>query len=132
MTRKPFAPQGVAATGAPYSPGLEFGDLVFTSGQVPIDPETGKLSNAAFADQVRLALNNVDAVLRAGGSDLAHALKVTVYLTDMARFGEMNEVYKTFFSGSPPVRTCIEVGALPFGAEIEVEAIGCKSGAGLG
>lgn len=108
---------------------MEFGDLVFTSGQVPIDPETGKLSDAAFSDQVRLTLKNVDAVLRAGGSDLAHALKVTVYLTDMTHFAEMNEVYKTFFAGDPPVRTCIEVAALPFGAEIEIEAIGCKVGA---
>lgn len=129
MTRKTFTPAGAPKAGAPYSPGLEFGDLVFTSGQVPIDPATGVLSGAEFADQVRLTLENVDAVLRAGGSDLAHALKVTVYLTDMGRFGEMNEVYKTFFPGDPPVRTCIQVAALPFGAEIEMEAIGCK-GAG--
>jgi 2-iminobutanoate/2-iminopropanoate deaminase len=127
MAREVVAPGGTARTGAPYSPGIAFGDLVFTAGQVPIDPASGKLADAPFADQVRLTLGNVDAVLRAGGSDLGHALKVTVYLTDMARFAEMNDVYKTFFSGDPPVRTCIEVAALPFGAEIEIEAIGCKA-----
>lgn len=124
--RKPVFPSRGASTGAPYSPGIELENLVFTSGQVPLDPATGKILDAPFADQVRLTLDNVEAVLSAAGTSLAKAVKVTIFVTDMTKFGELNEIYKTFFQADPPARSCIEVSRLPFDSPVEIEAIALK------
>ena len=116
-------PAGGAKPLAPYSPGIRYRDLVFTSGQVGLDPATGKLAEGGVAAQAQQALKNLQAVLEAAGSDLAHVLKCTVFLTDMADYGAVNEVYGKFFTADPPARSAIAVAGLPVGALVEIEAV---------
>ncbi len=107
----------------PYSQGVVAGGLVFVSGQIPFDPATGELVGGSFEEQVWRVLENVDAVLRAAGSARDRVLKVTVFLTDMDRFGERNRVYESFFAGHRPARAVVEVSALPKGVAVEMEAV---------
>ncbi len=109
----------------PYSQGINYSNLVFTSGQLPMDPETKTMPDD-IAEQARLSLSNVKAILEAGGAGMDTVLKVTVFLTDMADFAAVNEVYKTFFSSPFPARSCFAVAALPLGARVEIEAIAAK------
>ncbi|MEN8240384.1 MAG: RidA family protein [Chloroflexota bacterium] len=116
-------PAGGAKPVAPYSPGIRYGELVFTSGQLGIDPATGKFVAGGVADQALQVLKNLSAVLEAAGSDLDHVLKVTVFLNDMNDYGAVNEIYATFFTGDPPARSAVQVAGLPLGALVEIEAI---------
>lgn len=112
--------------GAPYSQAMISGDLVFVSGQVPIDPATGSLVEGGVAEQTAQVLANLSAVLEEAGSGLASALKTTVFLTDLGTFAAMNEVYGRHFSAPFPARSTIEVSALPAGASIEIECIAVR------
>lgn len=114
------APQAIGA----YSQGMINEGLVFTSGQIPIDQETAELVQGDFKGEVRQTLKNLDAVLSAGGSSLNSAIKLTVFLTDLKLFPQLNEVFSEFFPTEPPARSAVEVSALPLGARIEIEAIG--------
>lgn len=114
-----------AAVG-PYSQGIDTGTMVFTSGQLPIDPETGKLLNGAIEEQTRRALLNVEAVLKEAGSDLSKVVKVTVFVKDMGNFSRINEVYKEFFTDHKPARSLVEAARLPLDGEIEIEAVALK------
>ena len=109
----------------PYSQGLSArgGRWVFTSGQVPLDPATGEMVEGGVKEQTRRALRNVQGVLEAGSAALGDVVKVTVFLTDMGHFAEMNEVYASFFPDPPPTRSTVAVRALPKGALVEVEAL---------
>ena len=111
-----------AAVG-PYSQAVRIGNLVYTAGQIPLDPATGKLVEGGIESQTRRALQNLQAVLEAAGTSLANVVKTTVFLQDMGDFGAMNGVYAQFFGGSPPARSAVEVAALPLGAQVEIEAI---------
>ena len=115
------APEAVGA----YSQGTATEDLVFTAGQVPLTPD-GEMVDGGVAEQTERALKNVSAVLEAGGSSLENAVKVTVFLNDIDDFGEMNEVYQGFFDDEPPARSAVEVGEVPLGAAVEIEAIGAR------
>lgn len=106
-----------------YSSGIQFGQLLFVSGQVPFDPETRKLVEGPFPNQVRRCLENVKMVLEAAGSSLDRVLKCTVFLTDITNFQAMNEVYRTFFPHDPPARTTVAVRELPGDSPIEIECI---------
>lgn len=110
-----------AAVG-PYSQAVGRGELVLTSGQIGLDPDSGELASG-FEAQVTSALENLDAVLIAAGSRRDRVLKVTVFLTDMGRFATLNESYAKFFGTHRPARSVVEVSALPKGAEIEIEAV---------
>ncbi len=112
--------------GAPYSQAMISGDLVFVSGQVPIDPATGSLVPGGVVEQTEQVLRNLAAVLEAAGSGLAHALKTTVFLTDLGTFGDMNGVYGQHLTAPFPARSTIEVSALPAGASIEIECIAVR------
>jgi len=114
-----------AAIGA-YSQGTATDDLVFTAGQVPATPEGDLLDGADVDVQTEQALENVAAVLEAGGSGLDDAVKVTVYLTDIDDFDAMNAAYETFFDDDPPARSAIEAADLPAGVDVEIEAIGAR------
>jgi 2-iminobutanoate/2-iminopropanoate deaminase len=114
--------QAPAAVG-PYSQAVRIGNLVFTAGQIPLDPATGKLVEGTIEAQTRRVLENLKAVLEAAGSSLTNVVKTTVFLQDMGNFGAMNGVYAQFFGGSPPARSAVEVAALPLGAEVEIEAV---------
>jgi 2-iminobutanoate/2-iminopropanoate deaminase len=107
----------------PYVQALAAGKLVWASGQVALDPATGELIEGGIADQTRQALKNLAAVMAEAGTSLDHALKATVYLTEMDDFAGMNEVYKDFFPGVPPARTTVAVKALPRGARVEIDLV---------
>ncbi len=107
----------------PYSAGVAFGNLIFTAGQLGIDPKTGEIVQGGIQAETRQALENIKNLLEAGGSSLDQVVKTTVYLRDMADFSQMNAVYAEFFTGNFPARTTIQAGALPKNAAIEIEAI---------
>ncbi|HOV63244.1 MAG TPA: RidA family protein [Spirochaetia bacterium] len=111
-----------AAVG-PYSQGVRIDNLVFTSGQVPIDPATGNLVAGGIEEQTERSIQNVKAVLEAAGSSLSQVIKTTVFITDMGAFGRMNAVYGKYFPEPFPARSCVQVGALPRGAQVEIEAV---------
>lgn len=112
-----------AAVG-PYSQGNAFGNLVFTSGQLPLNPETMKFPEGGIKEQAAQALENLKAILEAADADFSTVLKVTCYLDDINDFADFNEVYTDFFgTENAPARSCFEVGALPMGALVEIEAI---------
>ena len=106
----------------PYSQAVESGGVLYCSGQVPFDPGTGELIEGGIAEQARRCLESLDAVCRAAGTRLSDAARIGIYLTDMSRFAEVNEVYGTFFSEPFPVRTTVGVAALPKGALVEMDA----------
>ncbi len=110
----------------PYSQALVFGDLVFCSGQVALDPATGTLVAGDIRAQTGRALDNLSAVLRAAASDLSRVLKTTVYLTDLRDFDAMNEVYGSRFGGHRPARATVGVASLPKGARVEIECIAAR------
>lgn len=114
-----------AAPGAvgPYSQAIRNGELLFVSGQLPIDPATGKFPSEDAVEQAHQCLRNLDAIAKAAGSDLTKTLKTTVLLTDLGDFAAVNEVYAKYFDAPFPARACYEVKALPRGAKIEIEAV---------
>jgi len=107
----------------PYSAGVSTGSLVFTAGQVGIDPASGKLVEGGIQAQTRQALTNIKAVLEAAGCGLDKVIKTTVFLQDISEFGQMNEVYGSFFTENFPARSAFQVAALPAGAAVEIEAV---------
>ena len=114
----------------PYSAGVTTGHLVFTAGQLGMDPKTGDLVEGGIQAQTRQALNNLKAVLEAAGSKLELVVKTTVFLKDINAFGQMNEVYGTFFTENFPARSAFQVAALPKGADVEIEAVALLPGDG--
>ena len=114
---------GTPVQGAPYSPGIISGNLVFVSGQVPMNPETKSVVRDDFEGAVRQCILNVERVLKAGGTDLEHCVKVTVFLADMDNFARLNAVYIEYFGDTKPARTCVQVARLPLDVDIEIEAI---------
>ena len=108
----------------PYSQAIRSGDLLFCSGQIPLDPSTGEIVKEDVEGQARRCLENLTAVCEAAGASLANAVRCTVYLTDMGDFARVNEVYGQFFEGdNPPARVAVAAAALPKGADVEVDAI---------
>jgi 2-iminobutanoate/2-iminopropanoate deaminase len=107
----------------PYSQAVKANGLVFASGQIPIDPQTGQFVPGGIAEQTEQVLKNLAAVLEAAGSGLDRIVKTTVFLADMEEFAAMNEVYGRFFTDSPPARATVEAAGLPRAARVEIEAI---------
>jgi len=107
----------------PYSQAVKIGEMVFVSGQIPIDPLSGNLIEGDIKAQTRQVLKNVSAVLSAAGTSLDSVVKTTVFITDMNDFALMNEVYAEFFTSMPPARACVEVSRLPKDVLVEVEAV---------
>ena len=107
----------------PYSQAIQIGQLLFTSGQVPIDPETGAIVEGGIQEQARQSLNNIKAILNAAGTNMGAVVKTTVFLQDMNDFAAMNEVYAQFFQEPSPARSAVQVGRLPKDALVEIEAI---------
>lgn len=109
--------------GAPYSQAIVFGDLVFVSGQVAIDPETNEMVDGGIREQTERVMTSLGAILEEAGSSLRNLLRTTIYIVDFGDFAEMNEVYRSFVGDRPPARATVEISALPSGALIELEAI---------
>jgi 2-iminobutanoate/2-iminopropanoate deaminase len=117
--RAPGAPEAVG----PYVHAIRADGLLFCSGQIPLDPKTGEIVGGTAADQAGRCLENLAAVCDAAGATLGDAVKLTVYLTDMASFASVNEVYESFFESDPPARVAIAVAGLPRGALVEIDAV---------
>ena len=107
----------------PYSQAIRIGNLVFTSGQIPIDPATGSFVEGGIKEQTRQSLLNVKAVLNEAGTTMDHVIKTTVFMADMNDFAEMNSVYAEFFNAPYPARSAVAVKTLPKGALVEIEVI---------
>ncbi|MDO9123763.1 MAG: RidA family protein [Deltaproteobacteria bacterium] len=107
----------------PYSQAIRAGNFIFISGQIPIDPKTGELVKGDIRQQTQQVLENIRGVLESQGLGMQDVVKVNIFLKDMGNFNEMNEVYATCFSSSPPARSTVEVAKLPRNSDIEIEAI---------
>jgi len=123
MTRQIISTDRAPAAVGPYSQAVTHDGLVYTAGQIGLDPQTGKLVEGGIQAQARQALTNLQAILEAAGTSLAHVLKTTVFLQDIGDFQAMNQVYAQFFPGDPPARSGGQVAALPLGALVEIEAV---------
>jgi len=108
----------------PYSQGVYHHHFVFTSGQIPLNPETGELVTGDFKSEVLQVLKNLDAVLIASNSSLKKVVKLTVFLTDLSNFPALNQVFQSFFDDPLPARSAVQVSGLPMNARVEIEAIG--------
>jgi 2-iminobutanoate/2-iminopropanoate deaminase len=120
-----------AAVG-PYSQAVRIGPMLFTAGQIPLDPKTAQIVAGDIGDQTRRVLDNLTAVLKAEGMDFSNIVKTTVFMTNLGDFQTMNEVYAGYFKDQPPARSTVQVSALPKGAQVEIEVIAAASGAGGG
>jgi len=121
--RQPVTAPDAPAPAGPYSHAVRSGGLLFCSGQVPIDPATGALVEGSIGDQARQCLENLTTVCAQAGVTLTDAVRMSVYVTDISTFAQVNEVYGSYFPSDPPARTTIGVAALPGGAQIEMDAI---------
>jgi len=124
--KQPVVPSFGPPPKGPYSPAIVFGDLVFVSGQGPVDPATGKMVSGDVLDEMKVAVENVRLILAAAGSSLANVLKVNLYLRDMADFDRVNQLYREYFGPVFPARTTIQAGRLPFDIKIEIDVIACR------
>ena len=107
-----------------YSQGIKSDNFVFTSGQIPINPQAGELIKGDFKSEIKQVLINLNGVLKGGGSSLQQAIKLTVFLTDLSQFAQVNEIFNEFFPDDPPARSAVQVSALPMNARIEIDAVG--------
>jgi len=123
MEKETCSTKRAPAAIGPYSQAVRAGTLIFLSGQLPIDVETGRLEEGSVARQTEMILGTVGDILEDAGSSIDRVVKVTVYMTDLEKFGEMNEVYARFFPVDPPARSAVGVKSLPKGAAIEIEVV---------
>jgi 2-iminobutanoate/2-iminopropanoate deaminase len=127
-TKRAISTEGAPPAVGPYSQAVVAGGLVFTSGQIPLDPTTGKLIDSpAIGDHVLRVMENLKAVLSASGSGFSRVVKATIYVVDMRDFPEVNRVYATFFEGVPPARATVQVAGLPLGARVEIDLVALQS-----
>ncbi|HEY3227141.1 MAG TPA: RidA family protein [Planctomycetota bacterium] len=124
--KKIVSSDGAPKAIGPYSQGIDTGSLVFVSGQIPLDPATGRMVAPTIADQTERVLQNVKAILAGAGLDLGHVVRTTVYLVDLGEFAAMNEVYARHFPKEPPARSTVQISALPKGARIEIDVIAAR------
>ena len=121
--REPVTALGAPAAIGPYSHAVRAGGLLFCSGQIPLDPDSGELAGDTPGEQARRCLENLTAVCAAAGASLADAVRLTVYLLDMGAFAEVNDVYEGYFEADPPARVAVAVAGLPKGALVEIDAV---------
>ena len=121
--KEAIATANAPAAIGPYSQAVKDGDLIFVSGQLPIDPKTGEFTSDNVQDQTKQSLENVKAILAAAGYGMENVLKTTVYLADISDFAEMNDVYAQYFSEPYPARAAFQVAAIPKGAKVEIEVV---------
>ncbi|SDY86800.1 RidA family protein [Tindallia californiensis] len=125
MSKMHATSKAPAAIG-PYSQAVEAGNMIFVSGQLPMDPETMQFVSEDIQGQTKQSLNNLKAILESAGFTMEQVVKTTVFVKDMNEFGEMNKVYGEFFTDHKPARACVEVARLPKDAKVEIEAVAIK------
>ncbi|MGP8199685.1 MAG: RidA family protein [Limisphaerales bacterium] len=123
MTKTIIKPSGAAPAAGPYSHAVRVGELLFCAGQIPADPATGQLVGGDIRAQTERVMQNVNIILQDQGLTLGHVVKTTVFMTNLAEFAAMNEVYGRHFRADPPARSTVQVAALPRGANVEIEVI---------
>lgn len=123
MNRQVISTKNSPAAIGPYSQAIKAGNMVFTSGQVPIVPETGKIEASDIDGQTIQVMKNLEAVLKAAGSDFSKVVKCTIFLKDLGHFSNVNEIYSASFKSEPPARSCVQVAKLPLDCMVEIEAI---------
>ena len=123
MKKEIVSTKDAPAAIGPYSQAIKAADLVFISGQIPLDPASGEIAGASIEAQTERVMKNLAAVLKAAGSGLDKVIKTTIYLTDLSDFAVVNEIYGSYFNDSPPARATIEVSGLPKGVKVEIDAI---------
>lgn len=121
--KQPVYRQDAPPPVGPYAPAIRVGPWLFTSGQIALDPQTGRLVEGDIRAQTRQVLENLRALLEAAGGSLADVVKTTCYLTDLGEFAAFNEVYATFFPTNPPARSTVQAARLPLGALVEIDAV---------
>jgi 2-iminobutanoate/2-iminopropanoate deaminase len=121
--RKTITASGAPDAVGPYQHAVVSNGLVFCSGQVPIDPATGKLVEGSIGEQTKRCLENLSVVAAAAGAQLSDAVRMGIYVTDMGTFKDVNEAYGTYFETDPPARSTVGVAALPLGAQVEIDAV---------
>ena len=121
--KKPIFTNKAPAAIGPYSQAVQWGDVVFISGQIPLDPENGQLNNATFEDETNQVLDNLEAICQEAGSTLDHILKLTIYLTDLSKFDVVNSIMAARFTEPFPARATLEISKLPKEVSIEIDAI---------
>lgn len=126
QSRQVIATPGAPAAIGPYSQGIKVGKMLFTAGQIPIDPRTGELVTGSIEDQTRRVLENLGAVLKAAGMDFGDVVSATVYMDDIANYPRINQVYAEYFPHDPPARCAMQVARLPKGAAVEIAFIAVK------
>lgn len=125
--KKQIATEKAPAALGPYSQAIMVGDMLFASGQVPIDPATGDLAGGAVEVQAKQVFENLRQVLAAADMDFGNVVKTTVFLTDLANFSTVNEIYAEYFTEPYPARSCVQIAALPKGSMLEVELIATRN-----
>jgi 2-iminobutanoate/2-iminopropanoate deaminase len=123
MERQIISTENAPAAVGPYSQAVRIGNLVYTAGQLGMDPKTGKLVEDSVEAQTRQALSNLSAILEAAGTTVSNVIKTTIFLRDMGDFAVVNRVYAEFFPSAPPARSTVQVAALPLGGQVEIEVV---------
>ena len=126
MAKKIITTDKAPAAIGPYSQAVECGGTLYVSGQIPLNPATGKLVEGDISAQTEQVFSNISAILQAAGCNFDNVVKTTVFITDMALFAEMNEVYKKYYTANCPARSTVAVKALPLGALVEIETVAAK------
>ena len=128
MSKRIIQTELAPAAIGPYSQAIRIGDFLYTSGQIALDPKSGKFLSGEIKEETEQTLKNISAILQADGLELENVIKTTVYLSNLKDFVQMNQIYEKYFSKNKPARACVQVAALPKGAKIEIEAIAiCSS-----
>ena len=128
--KKIIATSDAPAAIGPYSQAIRSGNLIFCSGQIPLEPKSGQIVSDDIGDQTRRVLDNISGLLKSEGFSLGDVLKTTIFLTDLGNFQIVNEIYGSYFNDQPPARSTVQVSALPKGAKVEIEVIACANGGG--
>ncbi|MNS42126.1 Enamine/imine deaminase [compost metagenome] len=126
MEKKIINTSAAPAPIGPYNQATQFGNMLFVSGQIPMDPATGEIVTSGIQDETRKVLENVQAILTEAGMDFTHVLKSTIFITDMGQFAQINEVYAQFFTANEPARETVQVAGLPRGVNVEISVIAAK------
>lgn len=126
MEKKIIKTNEAPAPIGPYSQATQFGNFLFVSGQVPLDPKTGQLKNGSIEEETQMVMENIEAVLKAADMGFEHVLKSTIFIMDMQLFSIINEIYGRYFKENAPARETVQVAALPLGARVEISVIAAK------